>query len=201
MISRIAWALVIILAISIGLYPALYFFIDRNFGLLSSKSEELLNNIWWNAGFYLHIILGGLALLVGWTQFNPRWRNRNLQLHQQIGKLYVIAALVSSFTGFYIAIYATGGLIPSLGFIGLALAWFITTLNGYLSIRKKNEELHRRMMIYSYATCFAAVTLRIWLPLLTAVLNNFILAYSIVAWLCWIPNLIVAHQIIRYARK
>lgn len=53
-------------------------------------------------------------------------------------------------------------------------------------------------MIYSYAACFAAVTLRIWLPLLTAAfLGDFIKAYTIVAWLCWVPNIIVAYFIVR----
>ena len=48
-------------------------------------------------------------------------------------------------------------------------------------------------MIYSYALSFSAVTLRIWLPLLISQFNDFIIAYQIVAWLSWIPNLIVAH--------
>ena len=51
------------------------------------------------------------------------------------------------------------------------------------------------MMIYSYAACFAAVTLRIWLPILTSILGEFLSAYRIVAWLCWVPNLIVAYII------
>jgi len=48
-------------------------------------------------------------------------------------------------------------------------------------------------MIYSYAECFAAVTLRIWLPLLTLVLGEFLTAYRIVAWLCWVPNILFAY--------
>ena len=51
-------------------------------------------------------------------------------------------------------------------------------------------------MIYSYAACFAAVTLRIWLPLLIVSLGDFITAYRIVAWLCWVPNLMVAYFLV-----
>ena len=87
--------------------------------------------------------------------------------------------------------------MASLGFICLAVIWFYTTLKAYLNIRNKQVKQHQKMMIYSYAACFAAVTLRIWLPLLTAVLGDFVTAYIIVAWLCWIPNLIVASQIVR----
>jgi len=70
-------------------------------------------------------------------------------------------------------------------------------MTAYISIRNKQVEKHQKMMIYSYAACFAAVTLRLWLPLLTAALGDFITAYTIVAWLCWIPNMIVANQIVR----
>jgi len=38
-----------------------------------------------------------------------------------------------------------------------------------------------------------AVTLRLWLPLLTIALGAFIPAYRIVAWLCWVPNMVFAY--------
>ncbi len=197
MTKRVLWILAVILAILIGLYPSTYFLMGRNFGLLSSKSNELLSSIAWNTGFYVHIILGGLALLIGWLQFNSRIRSKRLKLHKLIGKVYVVSALFSSVAGFYIALFANGGAMNSLGFICLALTWFYTTLTAYLSIRKKQVDKHQKMMIYSYAACFAAVTLRLWLPLLTAVLGDQITAYAIVAWLCWVPNMIVANQIVR----
>ena len=53
-------------------------------------------------------------------------------------------------------------------------------------------------MIRNYSLTFAAVTLRIYLPLLTTFAFNgeFIPSYHIVAWLCWVPNIIVAEVII-----
>ncbi|GAB4428835.1 MAG: hypothetical protein OHK0039_47410 [Bacteroidia bacterium] len=53
----------------------------------------------------------------------------------------------------------------------------------------------------SYAACFAAVTLRLWLPILTALLGDFLPAYRIVAWLCWVPNLLVALAVIWWQRR
>jgi uncharacterized membrane protein len=189
------WILLVALAVVIGLYPSIYFLIDRKFGLLSSKSAELLTNTFWNIGFYTHIILGGIALLIGWTQFSSKIRIRNLTLHKQIGKIYMIAVILSSIAGIYIGFFATGGLIASLGFICLGIIWFYTTSQSYLHIKNKQVEQHQKMMIYSYAACFAAVTLRIWLPLLTLIYGDFTKAYVIVAWLCWIPNLIIASLI------
>ena len=56
---------------------------------------------------------------------------------------------------------------------------------------------HQKMMIYSYAACFAAVTLRIYLPILSILFHDFIKAYILVAWLCWIPNIIVAYFLVQ----
>ena len=192
MTKKVLWILIVILAITIGLYPSIYFLIDRKFGLLNSKSDELLANIFWNMSFYTHIIFGGIALLIGWTQFSARIRSNNLNIHKQIGKIYLIAVILSSIAGIYIGFFATGGLISSLGFISLGIIWFYTTLKAYLYIKHKQIVQHQRMMIYSYAACFAAVTLRLWLPLLTMLYGDFVKAYVIVAWLCWIPNMIVA---------
>lgn len=197
MIRKVVWVLAILMAIWIGLYPGLYFFMDRKFGLLGLKSNELLTNIAWNTAFYIHIVLGGLALLIGWVQFNSKWRSKNLKLHKLIGKVYIISVLLSATGGFYIALFATGGFAAAAGFMCLAVIWFYTTFTAYTSIRNKQVEQHQKMMIYSYAACFAAVTLRVWLPLLTAAFGDFIPAYITVAWLSWIPNLIVAHLIIK----
>ena len=187
----------VVLAIVIALYPSIYFIIDRKFGLLSSKPIELLTNSFWNIGFYTHILLGGLALLIGWTQFSSKIRDNNLTLHKRIGKIYVIAVFLSSIAGICIGFFATGGFPSSLGFICLGIIWFSTTLKAYINIQNRQIVKHQKMMIYSYAACFAGVTLRIWLPLLIIIFGNFITAYTIVAWLCWVPNLFVANLITR----
>jgi hypothetical protein len=190
--NKVAWAVFAILAIVIGLYPLLYFFIDREFGLLASKEEALLSNIAWNIGFYGHILFGGLALLVGWVQFSKKLRNANLKRHRTIGRIYIISAIISGVCAIYIALYATGGIISTLGFMSLGILWLFFTSRAYLAVRKGDLQLHQGFMIYSYAACFAAVTLRIWLPMLTIVFHDFTIAYRIVAWLCWVPNIIFA---------
>jgi hypothetical protein len=51
-------------------------------------------------------------------------------------------------------------------------------------------------MIRSYALTFAAVMLRIYLPLSQVYGIPFEPAYQTIAWLCWVPNLIVAEWLI-----
>ncbi len=198
--KQATWVTIGVLSILTGLYPVIYFLIDSKFGLLSSKSAEVLNNNLWNIAFYGHITLGGLALLIGWSQFSKKMRIEKTELHRLIGKIYVISVLISGICSLFIAMYATGGIISILGFFLLGLIWLITTVLSFKAIKAGKIELHENFMIYSYASCFAAVTLRIWLPLLVIAIGDFIYAYRIVAWLCWVPNIIVAYFLIRNKR-
>ena len=195
--KKASWITIGILSTLVGLYPLIYFLNDREFGLLSSKSAELLSDNLWNIAFYGHIILGGLALFIGWVQFSEKWRKKNIKFHKTIGKIYVVAVLISGVCGLFIALHATGGIVSILGFFSLGVIWLSTTILAFKAIKKGNIELHEKFMIFSYAACFAAVTLRIWLPILTSVLGEFTSAYRIVAWLCWVPNIMVAYFIVR----
>ena len=57
-------------------------------------------------------------------------------------------------------------------------------------------------MLRSYALTFAALTLRMWLPVLIAGLGmSFESAYQIVSWLAWVPNLVVMEGYIRMRRS
>jgi uncharacterized membrane protein (DUF2068 family) len=110
-----------------------------------------------------------------------------------LGKIYVISVLLSGIAGLGIAYFATGGMITATGFAGLALFWLYTTIIAYVAIRKKEINNHQRWMIRSYALCFAAVSLRIYLPLFIGGFGmEFLEAYKIIAWLCWVPNLLIA---------
>lgn len=197
MLKKILWTIASLLAVLIGFYPLIYYFADKRFGLLQFKDEVLLSSNLYNIAFYLHITLGGLALLIGWSQFIPKLRNSMPDLHRLIGKIYIVSVLLSSISAIFIGYFATGGIFNALGFILLGIVWFYTTASAYLSIKNGRIFQHEKMMIYSYAACFAAVTLRIYNPLLAAYFGNFESAYRIVAWLCWVPNLLVAFLIIR----
>lgn len=191
------WTIFIFFAIVIGVYPFLYFLTDIGEGFLASKSPELLQGMIWKGAFYVHILFGAFAMLTGWSQFSKKIRGKFLTTHRLLGKVYVISVIASGVTGFYIALFANGGIVSSLGFVGLALTWLYTTTRAFLLIRAKNIERHQQWMIRSYAITFAAVTLRLWIPFSQAVMHmDFMEAYRIIAWLCWIPNLLIAELII-----
>jgi hypothetical protein len=66
-----------------------------------------------------------------------------------------------------------------------------------LALARRFDE-HRRWMFRSFALTFAAVTLRIYLPLVQIAGLDFLPAYRAIAWLCWVPNLVVIeHDLMR----
>lgn len=190
------WILIAALCLSIGVYPLMYLFASGKIGLLQTKSDALLSNGWWRLGFYAHTVCGGVALSVGWTQFLSSWRNRYRGLHRVLGKLYVLTVCVSGLAAVCISPQTSTGWVAGLGFGSLGVVWLYVTLQAYRSIRQGDLQRHERLMVYSYSACFAAVTLRLWLPLLLGVFRlDYALAYPVVAWLCWVPNLLVAHLV------
>jgi Predicted membrane protein (DUF2306) len=197
MSKRILWLLFATSSILIGSYPAIYFIINRKFGLLSTKTEALLTDWVWNTAFYTHIVLGGLALLIGWAQFSPGLRTRYPAWHRGIGKTYVGAVLLSGAAGLHLAWHASAGPVAALGFACLDIVWLGSTWAGYRSAHARQFAQHQRWMTYSYAASFGAVMLRIWLPLLMATFQDFNVAYRIVAWLAWVPNILVALWLVR----
>ncbi len=81
------------------------------------------------------------------------------------------------------------------GFVALAflsLGWLYTGLHAYLAIRARVVASHRRWMVRNFSLAFGAVTLRLWLPASVASGIPFETAYPVIAWLCWVPNLLVA---------
>ena len=105
-LKNLPWIPFAFFAIAIGLYPLVYYFFDmHNKGLYQTKPLDLINNPVWHTVFYIHITFGGIAMLTGWTQFSQRLRNRYLNIHRAIGKVYVVAVILSSCAGLYIAFF------------------------------------------------------------------------------------------------
>jgi len=166
-------------------------------GFLSAKGS-LPNDLDWQIAFHAHLIGGAIALGLGWLQFLPKLRKNKPILHRNIGKVYLASILViSAPAAMYLAPNAIGSIWNSWGFGLMAISWFCTSIAGLWYIRKGQVTIHQKWMIRSFALTLAAVSLRIQLPTYIISGYSFELAYSIVAWSCWVPNLFIAEWIIR----
>jgi hypothetical protein len=117
-----------------------------------------------------------------------------------MGRVYVGACLVGGVAGVILAAGSSAGPIASAGFGLLGFAWLGATLLAWRAALAKRFADHRAWMIRSFALTFAAVTLRIYLPLSFFLPMPMIEAYQAIAFLCWVPNLIVAELYLRATR-
>lgn len=198
MINKIIGTIATLLAILIALTPLNYFInYNRNEGFLELKPDNVIYDMIWNIGFYTHIVTGGISLLIGWAQFLPKFRNKYLRLHRFIGIIYVISFILCGLSSVVISLYATGGFVAGLGFGIMGIISFYTTFVAFLAVKNKDIWQHEKMMIYSYACCFAAVTFRLWQVGLHFTGLEYITLYKIAAWIGWLPNLVVAYWIVK----
>lgn len=145
----------------------------------------------------LHVLGSGLALGIGGFQFLPGLRARHITWHRWLGRIYLLAVLVGGIGGLVMAAGAAGGLVGRVGFALLAVTWLVSGWQAYAAVRRGDLTAHRLWMIRNFALTFAAVTLRIYLGVFTGALGiPFAECYPLVAWLCWVPNLIVAEWLI-----
>jgi uncharacterized membrane protein len=147
---------------------------------------------------FCHVAGGITALLIGPWQFRSGLRARRPRLHRMLGRIYLAGIAIGVMGGAGLAPLAHGGWIARAGFACLAAAWVVTSAAALLAIRSGRVESHRRWMVRSYACTFGAVTLRLWLPILQfGVGLSFTDAYRTVAWISWVPNLLLVEYALR----
>lgn len=150
---------------------------------------------------FVHVFAAVFAMALGPFQFLTLLRARRPGLHRLLGRLYLgLGVLVGGLAGLYLATHAFGGPVSRFGFGGLAIAWLYTGARAYAAIRARDFVTHRRWMIRNFALTFAAVTLRLWIPASLVSGLAFSAAYPVIAWLCWVPNLLAAEWWLGRAR-
>jgi hypothetical protein len=149
--------------------------------------------------FYAHVILAPVALAVMPAQFWGGLRNRLPGLHRWLGRVYGLAILGAGSAGLVLALQTQSSLAAGTGFALLAAAWLGTTGRGILLAMQGQVARHRPWMLRSAALTFAAVTLRLQMTVAEIWGVPHEPAYAAIAWLSWVPNLLVAEWLIRRA--
>jgi hypothetical protein len=165
--------------------------------------NDYIHLVHWKTAFWIHVYTSMLALLAGFTQFLPSVLRRTPLLHRWAGRVYVLnVCLITGPASLLMAFYANGGASSRTAFTLLACAWLFTTAMGWRTALKRNWEKHRRWMIRSYSLTLSAITLRAWKWLLVILFDPRPMdVYRLVAWLGFLPNLIVAEWFIRRRKK
>lgn len=149
----------------------------------------------------LHAFAATLALALGPWQFMAGLRRARPALHRWMGRVYLGAGvLVGGLAGLYMSFHAYGGTVSQSGFGLLALLWLYTGAQAYAAIRRGDVAMHRRWMIRNFALTFAAVTLRLWMPVFAGLGMPFDVFYPLVAWISWVFNALAVEWWLRRHR-
>lgn len=188
-------AIMSLLALAIGL-------VSLRYALLNGpmRSPAVLANAFANPALVVHATAAAIALMIGPFQFIRARSGRRPPWHRISGPLYVAACLVAAPAGFVLALGSTAGPVATAGFAILAVVWFYVNARGLQAVLGRRYGEHGRWMARSYALTFAAVTLRLYLPIGGALGLNFQQVYVATAWISWIPNLIVMELWLRRSR-
>lgn len=194
--ARIGWAAMTFFSLAIVFVASRYLTLDPRTYFDVQRAVYQAHT----AALITHIVGAMVALLLGPFQFLGALRRRAPAVHRAIGRLYLAGVGVGGIGGLLMAGLAYGGPVARLGFAALALLWLFTTATAWRHILRRDVARHRAWMVRSFALTFAAVTLRTWLPAMTAAGLELSIAYPIVAWLCWVPNLASVEIGLRRAR-
>ena len=184
------WGLTAVLSVGVAIYA--YAVLP----LGGSPGPAVLANAFARPWLVIHVTGAGTALLLVAFQLLPAIRRRRA-VHRWIGRIYASACILGGSAGLAVAVGTTAGPIAATGFGLLAVIWIYVTAQGWLTARARRFDEHRRWMIRSFALTFAAVTLRIYMPLSMAMHLDMDQAYRAIAWLAWVPNLVCAELYLR----
>jgi uncharacterized membrane protein len=190
-LSKGLWGLAAFLSVGIALFSYRYLGPPE-----PTLSPEILANLFAKPWLAVHVTGAATALMVGAFQLLPAVRRRRA-LHRWLGRTYASGCIVGGCGGFVMALGTTAGPVASLGFGLLAPIWIFTTVQAWRTARARRFDEHRAWMIRSFALTFAAVTLRLYLPLGQIAGMPFQVIYPLTAWISWIPNLLIAELYLR----
>lgn len=183
--ARCSIGLMIFLSVCIGLYAFAFQAGMQGAPETQSRFSE------WQIFSSMHVIGGGIVLVIGGFQFWPSLRRDHINIHRWLGRIYLTFVLIGGVGGLAISPNSDGGLVAHFGFGMLAVLWLFSGWQAYAAIRRGDVTSHKVWMMRNFSMTFGAVMLRIYLGLFAASGIPFAEAYPTVAWIAWVPNLIL----------
>lgn len=172
--------------------PGAETFLSHKTGL----KRELNLPVWLNV-MYVHVAFACIAMAAGLLNFSNRILEQSRKFHRINGYVYLVSVLLVVITSGYMAPYATGGKISSIGFNALNIIWLFITLMALVQIKKKRILRHRNWMIRSYAFCFTNLLIHLITSLfhhgfgLVYATSYIIGVYGSIVLLLVIPNIVI----------
>jgi len=171
--------------------------LDPNVSFLMIKQTEVQDRPEYLWFFYTHVYTSIFVLLAGFLAILRKdFRLKNF--HINAGKIYIFLILLfAAPSGIYMGIFANGGFLSKISFVILGSLWWFSTFKAYQLARKKKFKEHKQWMWRSFALTISALTLRIWKVIIVYLFHpNPMDVYQIIAWLGWVPNILLIEYLI-----
>lgn len=154
---------------------------------------------WYRAPWlFIHNVFGIVALLSGPLQLIPSFRNRHWRLHRNMGKLYLASVLIASVTSIYLSVTSAITYTYMAGLLIGSVAWLVTAVLSYTTIRKKKVQQHKRWMIRNYILTFFFIIFFGFYDLFRAAgVNDLIHLASILPWVSLVAPMIITEIYLR----
>ncbi|WP_407712610.1 DUF2306 domain-containing protein [Chryseobacterium oranimense] len=170
---------------------------NPNVSFLMIKQTEVQDRPEYLYFFYTHVYTSIFVLFSGFLAILRKdfgFRN----FHKNMGKIYIFLILaLAAPSGIYMGFFANGGFFSKISFVILGSLWWLTTYKAYQSAKQKRFKEHKQWMWRSFALTLSALTLRIWKVIIVYLFHpNPMDVYQIIAWLGWIPNILLIEYLI-----
>lgn len=175
-----------------------YIHFEPNVEFLGTKQLIYYIDLW-RISFYVHVFASPIVILTGLFQFSRWIVRKSPKIHRGLGYAYVATVLlISAPSALVMSFYANGGRVAQTSFVLLTFVWIITTLLSFLKAKKGDFISHTKWNIRSYALTLSAVTLRFYAYMFDVfeVRMGPKETYILLAYMSWIPNLIIAQFLI-----
>jgi uncharacterized membrane protein len=150
---------------------------------------------------FLHVLPGGLLLLLAPLQFSRRLRSRFLNVHRWSGRLILVCVVPVGLSGFFFGTMPFGGVPETLASWGFGALFLFAAARALVSIRHRDVARHREWMIRMFAVAIGIVTMRLLDLLLFGVFElTARTAFGVAIWLGWILTAGAAEVWIRTTR-
>lgn len=173
----------------------------REVSFLMIKQTEVSQHAEYLPLFYTHVYTSIFVLLSGFLAIIRKDFGIN-NFHRIAGKIYIFLLLfLAAPSGIYMGWFANGDVFSKASFIILGILWWICTFKAYQYAKQKRFSIHKQWMWRSFALTLSAITLRLWKLIIVYFFQpNPMDVYEIVAWLGWIPNILIIEILIRKNR-
>lgn len=174
-----------------------YIPLQKEVSFLMIKQTEVVQRPEYLYFFYTHVYTSIFVLLSGFLAIlRKNFGIKNF--HQNAGKIYIFLILIfSAPSGIYMGIFANGGILSKISFVMLGGLWWFSTFKAYQLARQKKFKEHKQWMWRSFALTVSAITLRMWKVIIVYLFHpNPMDVYQIIAWMGWIPNIILIEYLI-----